>query len=144
MARVHVELPEGFDFQTEIPVLSEHVNSANHVGNHNLVAMINEANIRYARSIGLQMHVAERNWSLVNADLEVSYRSEAHYGEDMIISLAVASVHRCGFDFVSKLHSSKDQRLVAVAKVAYICLDRAAGRAMTMPEDARSILPKGR
>jgi len=44
MARVKIDLPEEFIFSTEIEVRIGDVLAGRHLGNHSLIAMLNEAN----------------------------------------------------------------------------------------------------
>lgn len=134
MSRVVIELPEALPFRTEIPVLIGHVNRGDHLGNESVVALLNEARVRFTLACGFSEHDIQRGLTMVNADLAMVYHSEGHYGEMMVIEMAVANFHRCGYDIVYKVTERESGRLIARAKTAHILIDRASGKTVSEPE----------
>ncbi len=132
MARVTIDLPEHFQFATDVPVMTGHVNSGNHLGNDSLLSLLNEARARYVRSRGLLEYDRERKLMLVNADLAIVYQSEGRYGEQLHIEVAAYHFHRCGFDLVYRV-TAQQGRSVALAKTAHILIDPASGAALSEP-----------
>lgn len=132
MARLTIDLPEKFEFSTEIPVLIGHINRGDHLANEALVGLLNEA---------LQRFLAERpaagsvqhGLMAVNADLAVSYRSESHYGDMLRIEVAATGFHRVGYDIVYRVTALADQRLVALARTSHVLVDLETRRAASAP-----------
>ena len=50
MARIKVELPELFTFNTTIPIRITDLNYGNHVGNDTILSMIHEACVQFTVS----------------------------------------------------------------------------------------------
>ena len=119
MAKLSIELPKSFSFKTEIPVLIQHVNRANHLANEHLVAMLNEARTRFSASLDWSQSVTQRE-NFINADLAVIYKAEAHYGDELIIEVAAADFSRFGCDYLYRVSKKADGRLVAIAKTAML------------------------
>ena len=47
MPRIRIDLPEHFNFVTEISVLIGHVNYGNHLDNALLLSLVSEARVRF-------------------------------------------------------------------------------------------------
>lgn len=134
MSRVEIALPAAFAFSTEIPLLMDHINAGGHFGNDAAVQLINEARARFLISRGLWEVDTRRGLAFVNADMAVSYRSEAFYGDTLRISVAAMAFHRCGFDLVYKTEERDSGRLVSLAKTAHLLISSETRRAVSEPE----------
>ncbi len=133
MARIEIELPDSFPFSTDIAVMVDHINAGSHLGNDSVVRLLNEARARYLRHCGLAESDSQRGLAFVNADMGISYRSEAFYGEVLRIAVAAVGFHRCGFDLVYRMSETGSGRLVTLAKTAHILVDTVARRAQAEP-----------
>src|SRR5690554_7942884 len=98
MARVTIDLPEQFHFSTQVEVLIQHINIGRHLANEQLVALLNEARVRYMRSLSLDQVLAGSR-SFINADLAVIYKAEAKYADTLQIEVAAKDFNRYGCDF---------------------------------------------
>lgn len=139
MARVDIELPDKFGYSTELPILIGHINRGDHLANEALIALLNEARVRFMADRGVH-EFRESGALFVNADLAVIYKSEAKYGESLLIELAASGFHRCGCDIVYRVSDAGSGRLVALAKTAHIVFDAEKGCAMTAPTELRELL----
>ena len=121
MARVTLEMPDRYPFSTELEVRIEHINRGDHLGNERLIAFLNEARMRYlpadlTRSAG-------DNIGLINGDLAVIYRGEAHYGDVLLIRVAASNFHHYGFDLYFDVSARADGRDIAQAKMSMLLFD---------------------
>ena len=69
-------------------MLIQHINRANHLANENIVALLNEARMRFIRSLDFDDSGID-SAAFINADLGVIYQSEAHYGDRLLIEVGV-------------------------------------------------------
>ena len=122
MPRVEIAVPEQLPFRCELDVLIGHVNSAGHLGNDALIGLCNEARFRFLAHCGF---ARERvgGAGLINADLAAIYRSEAHYGERLVFEVGVGELLKYGADFVYRISSAADGRLIAIVKTAMLLFD---------------------
>ena len=75
MAKIEIPLPTSFKFSTEIDVLIQHINRADHLANENLVALLNEARTRYTATINTDaLNFSFREF--INADLAIVYKAD--------------------------------------------------------------------
>lgn len=127
-------MPEQFAFAIELPITIAQINRGDHLGNHEIVAMLNEASTRFFIERELRQYSVDNNIMLINADLAVQYLSEARYGEAIRMSLAAQNFHRCGFDVIYSLTDVASGREVARAKTAHLLLDRESGKTLSEPK----------
>lgn len=133
--RIDIELPERFDFATELPVLIGHINAGRHLANESLVALLNEARVRFLASRDIREGGVDGG-VLVNANLMVDYRAEVRHGERLCIELAVVDRHRAGFDLVYRVGASggdgEESREAARARTSHILIDAESRRARSL------------
>lgn len=134
MAKVTIDLPEKFTFSTDIQVLIQHINRADHLANENLIAFLNEARLRFTESLPKGNSSIDPR-SVINADLAVIYKSEAHHGDILSIEVAAHDFSKYGCDFVYRVTQKRDGTLVAIAKTAMLCFDYENKCLMEVPED---------
>lgn len=139
MARVEIELPESFPFSVELPILISHVNRGDHLGNEHLIALLNEARLRFMDNQGVA-EFQDEGYLFVVGDLAVIYKSEGKYGETLRIEVAVQGFHKYGCDIVYRVTESLSGRLVALAKTAHLVFDADAGKAVLIPENLKAKL----
>lgn len=134
MARVEIALPEKFIFSTELDVLIQHINIGKHLANEQLIALLNEARVRFMRSRGLDQTLAGKH-SFINADLAVIYKAEAKYADTLVIEMAAQDFNRYGCDFVYRVSRKQDSVLIAIAKTAMLCFDYEQGKLSEVTQD---------
>lgn len=122
MPRIEIDIPASLPFRCELDVLIGHINSGNHLGNDAVIALLNEARFRFLDHCGYRRGTND-SVQLINADLAVSYKSEAHYGERIAIEVGVGECLKYGADFIYRISDVASGRLVAVAKTAMLLFD---------------------
>jgi 4-hydroxybenzoyl-CoA thioesterase len=122
MARIKIQLPEQFAFVTELPLYIEHVNHGNHLDNARLLSIISEARVRFFKSMGYTELNVE-GVGIVIADVAVQYRSEAIYGETMVVGMSANYFHDHGCDLVWQVRDKDTDREVARGKTGIVFFD---------------------
>jgi acyl-CoA thioester hydrolase len=130
LAKLDIKLPDKFDIAFDFDVRMSDVNAGGHVGNHCLVAMLNEAHWRFMKAKGFP--------DLLNAfivvDLAVVYRSESFYGDVLQIEVAAADLNKYGCDIVCRVTNKTQKRVAAVAKMGMFFFDYKTRKKAEMPE----------
>ncbi|MCK5880705.1 MAG: thioesterase family protein [Sinobacterium sp.] len=134
MAKVTIDLPNSFPFNTCIDVLIQHINIGNHLANEHLIAFLNEARVRFSNSlnydsVGISAH------NFINADLAVIYKSEGHHGDCLRIDVAAQDFSKYGCDFVYKVSKKETGEIVAIAKTAMLHFDYNEKRLTAVPNN---------
>ena len=122
MARVIIDTPTSFHYATSVDILIQHVNRANHLANEHLVALLNEARMRFMDSLDFSQCAIDPR-AFINADLAVIYKSEARHRDQLNIEIAATDFNQYGCDFVYKVTQQDSAKLVAIAKTAMLHFD---------------------
>jgi len=141
MARVKIELPATFLFETIIPIRITDLNYGNHVGNDTILSILHEARVQYLRHYGLE-ELDFGGVGLIMNDVAVEFKNEIFYGEKIIASVTVGDVSKFSFDVYYKLEKENiDKRiLVVLAKTGMVCYDYGAKKVAVVPKEVKDKL----
>ena len=134
MARIKIELPEKFSFETIIPIRITDLNYGNHVGNDTILSMIHEARVQFLKQLGYgELNLA--GVGLIMSDVGIEFKSELFYGDEVIVSIAAGDLSKISFDLYYKLEkrSGETTQLVAVAKTGMVCYDYGKKKVTAIP-----------
>ncbi len=138
MARIKLELPEKFSFQTEITILVSHINYGGHLGNDSLLSVLQEARVRFLKSIG-QSELEFYSHSMIMSDVAIAFKSEGFYGEVLKVEIAIAEISRVGFEMYYSVTEQKSNRLVAQAKTGMICFDYKNKKVVSVSDEFKKL-----
>lgn len=115
MDRLFITLPEAFYFTTEIQPQTRDIGMIGHVRNDVFVSYINESLRRFLESREISIK------DTIMADLAITYRSEAFYGDVIKCDVAVEKYTKdschCYFRFINK--GSGKEILRARARIVF-------------------------
>ena len=132
MGRVKLDLPEKFDFSTELPVRIMDINYGGHVGNDSVLSLTNEARVRFLKANGFtEGDVGGPGLLMSNA--VIVYKSPAVYGDLLRIEAAVMGVSGYGFDLVYRLTNKETEKEVARVKTGIVFYDYGRGEIAACP-----------
>jgi len=138
MARIKLDLPEGFAFSTEIPLRVSDINYGGHLGHDTILSLTHEARVRLLRKYGFtEMDIDGPG--LIIADVVIVYKSEAFYGETMKIEVATSDFSKYGCDFVYRITEKETGREVARAKTGIVFFDYKERKVAPVPEKFKEI-----
>lgn len=138
MARVHIELPARSCFATEIGIRITDLNYGGHVGNDTFLAIIQEARVRFLKTVGY-IHEGEGpgGLGLIMGDAAIVYKGEVRYGDTLVVEIAAGDYTTLGFDLFYRILRSSDQTIVAVAKTGLVGFDYRTGKVARVPKEVR-------
>jgi acyl-CoA thioesterase FadM len=122
MARVSINEPEHYLFSTELEVYISMVNRGDHLGNESLIALLNEARLRFLSTTGADTLCKDGTF-FINADLAVCYKTEARHADRLTIDIGLMDIGKYGADFVYRVSRSSDGHVIAIAKTAMLLFD---------------------
>ncbi len=138
MARVKLDLPEKFDFSTEISLRVSDINYGGHLGHDSILSLTHEARVRLLRKYGFtELNIDGPG--LIISDAVIVYKSEAFYGETVQIEIAIRDFSKYGCDFVYKLTEKQAGREIARAKTGIVFFDYNERKVAYVPEKFRGI-----
>jgi len=136
MTRIKLELPERFQFTTEIPVRITDINYGRHLGNDTLLSLLHEARVRMLKEYGFTEFDID-GWGLIMVDSVIVYKSEAFYGDVLHIAVSVQDFTSVGCDFVYKVTRKGSDIEIARAKTGVVFFDYKTKKIVEVPERFR-------
>lgn len=131
MARISIAFPEHIHFTTTLDVRITDLNYGGHLGNDSVLSLLHEARVRFLQYLGYtEMDVAGAG--IIMSDAAIQFKSEAFYGEQLTIDIAVGEHSRVSFDMFYRIHSR--EKLVAVAKTGIVFFDYTNRKVVPIPE----------
>lgn len=138
MPRQKIELPERWLFSTELPVRITDLNYGRHVGNDTMLALLQEARVRWLRALGYESELLAEPVGLILVDLAVRFKAELGYGDTLRVRIAVSEWSRRGFELVYWATKGADETEVARATTGFVFFDYSARRLADPPADFRA------
>lgn len=131
MSRIQIQLPDKFNFSTEIPIRITDINYGGHVGNDSILSILHEARMQYLKHHGYTEMQFE-GVSMIMSDVLIQFKSEAFYGDVLKAEVKATEFTRAGFSIYYKL--TRDGAIVAIAKTGMVCYDYSKKKIVSVPE----------
>lgn len=139
MARLHIDLPESFAFEVDLPVRVADLNYGNHVGNDSVLTFMQEARALFYRHLGFTSEVElDGTIGQVVADAAVVYKSESFFGDILRIELSPVNFHKFGFDLIYRISNRQTNREVARGKTGIVAFDYKVRKMVLLPENLKA------
>ena len=137
MARIKLNLPDNFNFNTELQVRITDINYGGHVGNDKILTLVHEARMLYLRSFGYtEMQFA--GIGMIMSDVAIEFKNEMFFGDVLKVYVAATDFTKVSFDLYYKLVkvTTDKEIIVANAKTGMVCYDYDAKKVVAVPEEA--------
>jgi len=137
MARIKIDLPPGFSFETEIPVRITDLNYGKHVGNDTVLSIIHEARVRYLASLGYTEMNLE-GVGLIMADTAIEFKKEIFYPSTLRVAVTAGDFSRVGFDLYYEIRIVEGEKttVAVAAKTGMVCFDYEKRKVAAVPTAA--------
>jgi len=119
MPRIKIEIPDKFNFRTEIPIRITDINYGGHLGNDSLLSIIHEARLRFLNHLGYSESNVEGS-GIIMIDSAIQYKSEGFYGDELLVEIAVNDFTGIGCDFVYRVTNKNSTKEIATAKTGIV------------------------
>ena len=133
-----MDLPDRFDFSTEIPLRVSDINYGGHLGHDSVLSLTHEARVRLLNKYGFTEMDIDGS-GLIISDVVIVYKSEAFYGETMKIEVAAIEFSKYGCDFIYKITEKESGREVARVKTGIVFFDYREREVAHLPEKFKAI-----
>jgi YbgC/YbaW family acyl-CoA thioester hydrolase len=141
MARLQLTLPEQFIYSAELVVRVNDLNYGAHVGNDNMLTLMQQARIEFYRAKGFKDEMNfEGSVGQVISDALVIYKAEAFLGDVLTIQLAVTDITKYGFDMLYLVTNKSNSKEVARGKTGIVCFDYDTRKVMSIPKALLSVI----
>jgi len=122
MTKIKINLPEKFIFKTEIPIRISDINYGGHLGNDAVLSVAHEARLRFLNHFDFT-ELDVDGAGIIMIDAAVQYKSEGHYGDVLIVDVAVNDFTSIGCDIVYKMTNKETDKIVAIVKTGIVFYD---------------------
>jgi acyl-CoA thioester hydrolase len=141
MERTKINLPENFNFSTQIKIRITDLNYGGHVGNDSFLSLIHEARQQFLNHFGYSELKVE-NVSLIMADAAIEFKKELNYGDEVKIFVTASGFDKYGFDIFYKLEIINEENLILAgkAKTGMLCYDYQNKKLMPVPKEVKNKL----
>lgn len=110
MARLRLDLPTAFPFETKLTIRVTDLNYGGHLGNDAILGMIHEARVRFLKNLDYgELNI--EGLGILLTDCAILYRAQGFLGEEIRISVAPADFTRTGCDFFYLLQKDDGSEL---------------------------------
>jgi acyl-CoA thioester hydrolase len=138
VARIKIDLPAHFSFQTELPIRITDLNYGGHLGNDALLSLLHEVRVQFLKQHGYS-EMDFGGAGLIMADVGIVYKGEGFYGDTLTVQVQATEFNKYGFDLVYML-TNQDGKEIAQAKTGMLCFDYTARKLRGVPAEARERL----
>lgn len=133
MARIKIELPVKFLFETELQIRITDINYGGHLGNDAVLGLAHEARVQFLKSHGLS-ELDIGGAALIMADAAIVYRAEGFHGDAVLIRVGAGDFSRTGFDLLFLLENQNTGQELARVKTGMVAFDYTARKVTAVPE----------
>ena len=139
MARVIIDLPEQFNYSTELQVQFSNVNMGKHLGAEQILPLVIEAQMRFLSHLGYHPDDLDiEGVSLIMADSATIYKAQAFYGETLLIEVSVNDFSRSSCDFIYRIMNKSTGAEVARVKTGMMFFDYEDQKPCPVPDGFRA------
>jgi len=138
MPRATIELPDQYHFKTGLTVRITDINYGSHLGNDTILAYIHEARLRFLSHFGFSEKDID-GAGIIMADAVIVYKSQAFYGDLLIIQIAVSDLSKRACDFIYKITRESDGKEIARVKTRIAFFDYKKNNTIAIPDKFRSL-----
>ena len=138
MARVKLDLPERFEFTTEIPIRIGDINYGGHLGNDSVLSLIHEARLKFLKRNGFT-ELDIDGVGLIMVDSVILYKSEGFYGDILTIEITTGEYTKTGCDFFYRITNKETGKEVAIVKTGIVFYDYQKKKIVEVPEKFKAM-----
>jgi len=143
MPRIKIDLPDKFDFSTDLRLRFRDINAGNHLAHDSVLSLAEEARFLFLEHLGYA-HLTIDGCGYVAADAAIVYKSQAYFGQVIRIEVAVRDFAGKSCDFIYRLSNKETGQEVARAKTGIVFFDYETQKSVKVPERFRSRFESGR
>lgn len=135
MARILLDLPPDYLFETEIAVRATDLNYGGHVGNDTILTYMQETRVQFYRALGFENEMKlEGPVGQIITDAAIQYKGELFLGDTIRVNLGIQDFHKYGFDYVYLLLQVATGKEIARGKTGIVFFDYEKRKISLAPE----------
>lgn len=132
MERLKISQPEKYIFETQMKIRVSDLNYGNHLSNDAFLRFAQEARMRFFKHFDYSELNIE-GLGTIMSDAAIQFKGQGYYGDNMNISIGIASYSKVGFDLVYKM--TKNDSVIAIIKTAILGFDYEQNKVKAFPPE---------
>lgn len=134
MQRIKINFPTTIHYTCTVPVLIQHINYGNHVGNDSIVSIIHDARVQFLQSLQYtELNIEDTG--IIMSGLSISFKKQIFYGDTLLIQVTCADFSETAFSiYYNILISNKSNVIACTAVTNMVCFDYAVQKITTIPK----------
>ena len=121
MARIKIDMPSRYCFNTKYTVSIGDINYGGHLSNDAVLRIVHNARIEFLEKKLMTEFKIGKN-GLIMSDAVIQYLSEAFRGDELTIQIAIDNITKLGFDLFYLL-KNRNAKVVAKIKTGMLFFD---------------------
>jgi acyl-CoA thioester hydrolase len=136
MARMKIEMPQKWQFKTEIEIRVSDLNYGNHLANQEFLTYAQVARLKYFNKYGFT-ELDFGGVSLIQADAAVIFKGEGHLNDMVEISVSAMQSGNSSFNVFYQFWNKTKNQLMAEVRTAIVCFDYDVKRPVGIPQEVK-------
>ncbi|MFH2091235.1 MAG: thioesterase family protein [Pseudomonadota bacterium] len=136
MTRLKINMPDEFNYTTQINIRICDINYGNHVGHDAFISILHEARVRFLDHLGYTEKNIEGK-GIVISDLAVIYKSQSFHGDILNVEMRFADFNKYGCDLFYRVSHAKNKTLILEAKTGLVFFDYIKNKITDIPDTFR-------
>ena len=137
MARIEIASPEKYVFSTDIPIRIGDINRGNHLAHDAVLAIMEEARVRFVRSLGYKDENMDGT-SFIVVDAGVIYRKQGFYGQTLRVEIALTDFSRKGCDMIFRVSNAETGDEMVRAKTGILFYNYRDQKVVAIPDSFKT------
>jgi acyl-CoA thioester hydrolase len=137
MARIEIASPEKYVFSTDIPIRIGDINRGNHLAHDAVLAIMEEARVRFVRSLGYKDENMDGT-SFIVVDAGVIYRKQGFYGQTLRVEIALTDFSRKGCDMIFRVSNAETGDEMVRAKTGILFYNYREQKVVAIPDSFKT------
>ena len=137
MAQIEIASPEKYVFSTDIPIRIGDINRGNHLAHDAVLAIMEEARVRFVRSLGYKDENMDGT-SFIVVDAGVIYRKQGFYGQTLRVEIALTDFSRKGCDMIFRVSNAETGDEMVRAKTGILFYNYRDQKVVAIPDSFKT------
>ncbi len=130
-----IEMPNTWQFKTEIEIRVTDLNYGNHLANQQFLAFAQEARLKFFNQYGFT-ELDFGGTSLIQADAAITFKGEGHLADCVEISVSAIQTGSSSFNLFYSFWNKTKNASMAHIRTALVCFDYTSGKPVGISEKA--------
>lgn len=131
---------EKVTFQTEIPVIINHINYGGHLSYDSVLTLAQEARIRWLKLANMSELKITEDVGYFVVSASISYKAEAFHNDILLIQLYVENFSKTSFELIYKIINKANGKTIALAYTEQVFINTRLRKPTRLPNNFKEFI----